>query len=124
MVPGNSEAKEMDMSKYMQLKVTVSPAYSGDLEKVYPKLARHMGYLDADLVGRNPSLFELAGQLDQLLYRFEGTQLRTVLLQHAEKLRMLHKGIVERIANWNLAEADRMLYEMEDLFEDIESALD
>lgn len=112
------------MSKYMQLKVTVSPAYSGDLEKVYPKLARHMGYLDADLVRRNPSLFELAGQLDQLLYRFEGTQLRTVLLQHAEKLRMLHKGIVERIANWNLAEADRMLYEMEDLFEDIESVLD
>jgi hypothetical protein len=124
MVSGNSEAKEMDMSKYMQLKVTVSPAYSGDLEKVYPKLARHMGYLDADLVRRSPSLFELAGQLDQLLYRFEGTQLRTVLLQHGEKLRMLHKGIVERIANWNLAEADRMLYEMEDLFEDIESALD
>ena len=37
---------------------------------------------------------------------------------------MLHKGIVERIANWNLAEADRMLNQMEDLFEDIESALD
>ena len=94
MVSGNSEAKEMDMSKYMQLKVTVSPCYAGDLEKVYPKLARHMGYLDANLVRQNPSLFELAGQLDQLLYRFEGTQLRTVLLQHGEKLRKLHKGIV------------------------------
>jgi hypothetical protein len=108
----------------MQLKVTVSPYYSGDMEATYPRLVRHMGYLDAELVKRNPSLYELVGQLDQLLYRFEGTQLRTVLLQHREKLVKLHKSIQENIANWNLAQADRMLFEMEDLFEEIESALD
>lgn len=112
------------MSKYLQLTVTVQPHYPGDLAGTYPKLARHLGHLDTDLSNRNPSLYELAGKLDQLLYRFEGTQLRAVMLRHSEGLQKLHKSIQENIANWNLAQADRLLYSIEDTFDDIESELD
>jgi hypothetical protein len=112
------------MSKYMQLMVTVRPYYQGDLEGTYPKLARHLERLDSSLENRNPSLYELAGQLDQLLFRLEGTQLREVLLRHREKLRNLYKVIQENIADWNLAQADQLLYGIEDTFTEIESELD
>jgi hypothetical protein len=111
------------MSKYMQLTVTVRPYYPRDMEGTYPKLERHLRRLDADLVKRDPSLYELAGQLDQLLFRSEGTQLREVLLRHSEKLRDLHKSIQVKIADWKLAQADRLLYSIEDIFDEIESEL-
>jgi hypothetical protein len=112
------------MSKYMHLTVTVVPYYAKDLEETYPNLARRLKTLSADLVERNPSLYELAGQLDKLLYTFDGTPLRDVLLRHRENLRNLYKSIEAHIADWNLAEADRLLYKIEDAFDKIESELD
>lgn len=107
----------------MQITVTVRPYYQVELEETYPKLARHLGYLDADLVKRNPSLYELVTKLDKLLYTFDGTPLREVLLRHREKLLSLHKSIEENIADWHLAQADRLLYAIEDIFDEIESEL-
>jgi len=111
------------MSKYMQLTVTVRPYYPRDLEGTYPKLERHLRRLDAELVKRDPSLYELAGQLDQLLFRSEGTELREVLLRHSEKLRNLHKSIQANLTDWKLAQADRLLYNIEDIFDEMESEL-
>ena len=87
------------MSKYMQLTVTVRPYYEKNLEQTYPKLARNLKYLYSDLVERNPSLYEIAGQLDKLLYTFDGTPLRDVLLRHRENPINLHKSIEENIAD-------------------------
>jgi hypothetical protein len=112
------------MSKYMHLTITVLPYYQKDLAETYPKLARHLISLASDLVERNPSLYAIAGQLDKLLYTFDGTPLREVLLRHRENLRNLHKSTEENIADWNLAEADRLLYKIEDAFDKIESELD
>ena len=111
------------MSKNMQLTVTVRPYYEKDLESTYPKLARNLRNLDPGLENRNPSLYELAGQLDQLLYRFDGTRFREILLRHGDKLRNMHKIIQENIADWNLAQADKLLYSIEDTFDEIESEL-
>ena len=112
------------MSKYMHLTVTVRPYYEKNLEQTYPKLARNLKNLDAALVERNPSLYELVGQLDKLLHAFEGTKFREVLFPQREKLLDLHKSIEEKIADWNLAQADRLLYTIEDAFDKIESELD
>jgi len=112
------------MSKYMQLTVTVTPYYQENLEDTYPNLARRLKALDSDLADRNPSLYAIAGQLDKLLYKFDGTPVREVLLRHRENLRTLHKSIEENIADWNLAQADQLLYKMEDLFDKIESELE
>ncbi len=108
----------------MHIKVTVLPYYQKDLDGIYPKLARYLRTLDSDLADRDPSLYAIAGQLDKLLYRFDGTPLREVLLRHKENLRGLHKSIEENIADWNLAQADQLLYKMEDIFEKIESELE
>ena len=112
------------MSKYMHITVTVLPYYPRDLEETYPKLARNLKNLDAALVERDPSLYELVGQLDKLLHAFEGTKFREVLFPQRDKLLDLHKSIEEKIADWNLAQADRLLYAIEDVFEKIESGLD
>jgi len=111
------------MSKYMQLKTAVIPLYGNDLEDTYPNLARRLSTLAGELVKQNPSLYEIAGQTDKLLYVFDGTPLREVLLRHREDLRNLHKSITENLADWNLAQADRLLYKMEDIFDQIESEL-
>lgn len=108
----------------MHLTVTVNPYYQNNLEDAYPNLARHLKALDQDLVERNPSLYAIAGQLDKLLYKFDGTPVREVLLRHRENLRNLHKGIEEDIADWDLAQADQLLYKIEDAFDKIESELD
>jgi hypothetical protein len=86
-------------------------------------LARRLRTLASDQVARNPSLYEIAGKLDKLLYQFDGTSLRDVLLRHRENLRDLHKSIEENIANWDLAQADWLLYKIEDEFDKIESEL-
>ncbi len=111
------------MSKYMHIAVTVTPYYQEEFDQTFPKLARHLGYLDAPLVRSNPSLYALAGKLDKLLYAFDGTELREVLLRHREGLLSLHKNIEEKIADWNLAQADKLLYKVEDIFEEIEAEL-
>lgn len=112
------------MSKYMQLTVSVRSHYQMDLEETYPRLARHLGYLNADLVKENPSLFELAGQIDHLLHRFEGTRLRQALLRRRDVLLKTHNSIQEYLADWNLSQADRLLYVIEDAFDEMESELD
>ncbi len=113
------------MSKNMQLKVTVQPYYEKNgLEKTFPRLARHLESQDADLVNRNPSLYELAGQVDLLLYNYDGTPLKDVLIRHKDQLKNSYKDIQNYIAEWNLAAADKLLYNIEDTFEAIESELD
>jgi hypothetical protein len=107
----------------MHLKVSVVPYYPRDLEGTYPNLARQLKALDRDLVERNPSIYAIAGQLDKLLYAFDGTPVRDVLLRHRENLRSLYKGIEENIADWNLAQADGLLYKLEDLFDRLEAEL-
>jgi hypothetical protein len=112
------------MSKYMHLTVTVVPYYPGDLGETYPKLARYLTFFDSDLVKRNPSLYAIAAQVDKLLYTSDGTPVRDVFLRHKDNLRNLYKSIEENIADWNLAQADQLLYKIEDEFDKIESELE
>jgi hypothetical protein len=111
------------MSKHMKISVTVSPYYHQDLGDAFPKLARHLGYLNPELVKGNPSLYELTGKLDKLLYEFDETPLRQALLKHRDKLLQLYKSIEKDIADWNLAPADKLLYQLEDIFDDVEAQL-
>jgi hypothetical protein len=112
------------MSKHMQITVTIRPFYQKSFEKTYPRLARHLAYQDSDLVEKNPSLYELAGQVDMLLYQHDGTPLRQLLLDNKQQLTQTFHAIEENIADRNLAEADKLLYTLEDTFDDIEYHLD
>ena len=112
------------MSKHMQLTVTVRPFYEGEMAGVYPKLIRSLGQADLRLLNKNPSLYEIAGQLDSLLYNSDGTSLRDILVRHGDKIRNTYKMIEKNIADRKLAQADQLLYALEDIFDEIESDLD
>ena len=112
------------MSKYMQLTVRIRPYYKKQLKNAYPRLAHRLSYLDEAWVEGDPSLFEIVGKLDQLVYQLEGDPpFREILLQHRSALHKLYEVTEERIADWHLAKADRLLYEIEDIFDEIEHEL-
>lgn len=113
------------MSKHMQLTVSVRPYYKKGLKGVYPGIAGNLSYLNEALVEEGPSLFDIVGRLDKLLYDLEGNPpFREILLNHRGKLRKLHENVQEYIAEWNLAKADQALYQIEDIFDEIEWELD
>ena len=112
------------MSKHMQLTVRILPYYKKGLKGAYPRVARHLSYLDETWVEESPSLFEIVGRLDKLLYKLEGDPpFRKILLQYRSAVHKLYEDIEERIADWHLSKADRLLYEMEDIFDEIEAEL-
>ena len=109
------------MSKHMQLTVEIRPYYKRDFKSTYPGLAHRLGYLDETRVREEPSLIDLVKNLDELLYRLEADPpFRAILLQHSDNLKNLYKKVEGHIADWHLAEADRLLYEIEDIFDEIE----
>lgn len=107
----------------MQLTVKVRPYYEKDLENTYPRLAGHLRRIDPSWANQNPSLYDIAGRLDILLYRSEGTPFRNLLLQYRDTLLKLHTGVQENMADWRLGEADQLLYKLEDIFDEIEEKL-
>lgn len=112
------------MSRFMKITVTINPYYEKDLEGTYPKLGWYLRHHDPTLADQNPSLYKLAGMMDQLLFRFDGTKLRDALLLHEDKLRALYKNIEADIADRNLSRADKFLYQVEDIFDEIELQLE
>ncbi len=112
------------MSQHMQITVSIRPFYKKSFEKTYPRLARHLSFQNPDLADSNPSLYELAKNIDMLLYRHDGTPLRQVLIDHKQQLTHTFHSIEEHIADRRLAEADNLLYTLEDIFDDIEYHLD
>lgn len=109
------------MSKYMQLEVRVTPYYKKDMASDFPNIFRGLNYLNTTWQEKEPSFFDIVEKLDKLLYDLEGNPpFREILLKHQDKLRKLHKDVEAHIADWDLAKADKALYQMEDVFDKIE----
>lgn len=111
------------MSRQMQLKVTVQPYYKQDFERAYPRLARYLRTIDPALVEASPALHEIAGRVPELSERLVGTSFHEQLTRHGPQLLEIHDEVERLAAEWELAAADRLLYELEDLFDDIEREL-
>jgi hypothetical protein len=112
------------MSKHMQLVTKVQPYYKKGLAGVYPRIAYRLHFLEPEWVDSGPSLFEIVGRLDRILYKSEADPpFRALLRKYKEQLHALYERIEERIADWRLAEADKLLYEIEDIFDEIEREL-
>jgi hypothetical protein len=82
------------MSKTMQLTVRIRPCYKKDMKSDYPKISQGLGYVDEAWVDEGPSFFDIVGRLDKLLYE------------------------------WDLAKANKTLYQIEDVFDQIEWELE
>jgi len=112
------------MSKHMQLTVRILPYYKKGLREVYPGIARRFGFLDEAWVDESPSLLQIVGDLDKFLYELEGDPpFRELLLKQKPALHKLYEQIEEHVADWQLSKADRLLYEVEDIFDEIEEEI-
>lgn len=109
------------MSKYMQLTVDVRPFYTKGLKAAYPKLARTLMYAKSISEYDEPALYNLVAKWDQLLYDLDGNpDAKQILLKYKDQLKALYTEIEGHIADRRLADADKALYKIEDVFEDIE----
>ena len=109
------------MSKHMQLTVQIRPYYKNGLKGIYPRIADALSSIFKSKTDFPASLFDIVGKLDRILYELEGKPpYREIFLGHRRRLQELHEEIQTLIADWKLAEADRRLYRMEDIFDDIE----
>lgn len=109
------------MSKTMQLTIRVRPYYKKGMKSEYPKIAKGLSYIHEAWIEEGPSLFEIAGKLDKLLYELDGDPpFREILLKHKDQLHQLYKEVEAHIGDWDLAKADKALYRMEDIFDEIE----
>ena len=112
------------MSKYMQMKIRILPYYSKSFRHVYPNMAKRLIGFDEAWVEAGPSLFDIVGRLDKLLYHLEGDPpFRQILLDQKKLLHDLYETVEANVADWHLAKVDETLYKMEDIFDDIEREL-
>jgi hypothetical protein len=113
------------MSKHMQLTVEVRPYYKESFKTVYPKLAANLSHAKALGEDEDPSLYDLVGKIDRLLYALDGNPAcKEIFLKHTDTLKTLHAEIEGNLADWKLSQADKALYTLEDIFDEIEWAVD
>ncbi|WP_321494639.1 hypothetical protein [uncultured Desulfobacter sp.] len=109
------------MSKYMQLTVDVRSSYAQGLKAAYPKLAGNLIYGNVIKEYDDPTLYKLVATFDKLLYALDGNpNVKKILLKQKDRLKALYNEVEDHIADRNLSEADKALYKIEDIFEDIE----
>jgi len=109
------------MSKYMQLTVDVRSFYTKGFKAAYPKLAGPLIHAKAINEYDDPALYDLVAKLDKLLYALDGNpKVKAILLKQKDKLKALYSEIEGLIADRKLSAADKALYKIEDIFEDIE----
>ena len=111
------------MSRTMQLGVEVNAHYQRSFAETYPNLARRLETLTSGMFGSDPSLFEICRRLDELIERVAETELGKLLEAEATELGRSQRRVEELLADWKLADADQLLYRMEDRFDALESEL-
>lgn len=109
------------MSKYMQLTVHVRPFYTKGFKAAYPQLASALIHAKTIKEYEDRSLYDLVGKLDKLLYDLDGNpRVKDILLKQMSPLKALYCQIEGGIAARELSEVDKALYQIEDIFEEIE----
>ena len=111
------------MSRTMHLTVEVKAHYQHGLADSYPNLARHLQTITPGFLGPEPSLLEICARLDELLGSLAGTALGQLLEAKSSELDLARRRVEELAAEWKLEQADQILYQIEDRFDELEAEL-
>lgn len=113
------------MSRYMQVDIRLMAFYEKHFEKAFPNLTaflRQVGY--HDLVEKDPCLYHL---IDQLIMIADSPntppESKGRLRPYVVKLKALKAQAREYLLARRLNDLDRLLYQIEDVFEDLEGAI-
>jgi hypothetical protein len=109
------------MSRWQQIRVRVESIYKKGWGKDFPNLYRVLTGLDNSLMNQDPPLLELVPYLVRLS-EDKGLEagLADALHRHGPKIISLHRQITEAIGGWKLGDAEKLLYELEDNFVELE----
>jgi hypothetical protein len=113
------------MSQFMQIDIRVIPFFEVPFEKRFPHLVelfRRLSY--GEVIKKEPSFYEL---IDTMVTFSEHPdtppELKDLLSPYVDKLENLKEKAREHLLARRLDELDKILYRIEDQFEDLEGAL-
>lgn len=113
------------MSKFMQIDIRVIPFYEKRFEKQFPHIAdllRRMFH--KEFVEKEVSFYEMADALEAILDSPDTpSALRDTISPYVKRIMGLKAVARELLLARRLNELDQELYQMEDVFEDLEGAL-
>lgn len=112
------------MSKFQQIRVRIEAHYAKSLAKDFPTLHGLFSGLDNRYLHEQPPLIDLAPMVARLsLDPNIEPKARQIASQMASRLEQLERQAQNHVASWRLAEAERDLVLMDDLFQELEAAL-
>jgi hypothetical protein len=112
------------MSRWQQIRVRVEGVYKKGWDKDFPNLYRALTGLDNTLLSQDPPLYDLVPYLVRLSQEKDlapGTA--QALQEHGPGIIDLHRQISEAIGGWKLGQAEKLLYELEDKFVELEKQI-
>ncbi len=112
------------MSRFMQIRIQIEPVYHPELRAHFPRLAKTLDELGISTDPARTTLYHLIQELERALYRDMRPALRRAIEQHRPRLLSLHEAVEERLSIWQREGLDGLLYEIEDVFTDLERDLD
>lgn len=115
------------MSRLMQIDVRLLPVYgTGGLRGAFPKLASFLKECGrARLLEQAPSLYQLVEKLERVgIDPAVSDRKKAGLLRMLPRLERLRDEAREHLLGYRLKDLDSCLYQLEDLFEDLEKELE
>ena len=113
------------MSKYMQIDIRLIPFYEKPFKKAFPKIADLLKEMDYTRpLEKDISLYDLVDYLEDMTHSPAiASDLKERLRQALNQLMPMKEVAREQLLSRRLNDLDRTLYQMEDLFEALESGL-
>ncbi len=113
------------MSQFMQIDIRVIPFFEVPFEKRFPHLVgllRRLSYGEA--LKKEPSFYELIDTMATISQHPDTpSELKELISPYAAELEKLKEDAREHLLARRLDELDKILYRIEDQFEDLEGAL-
>jgi len=113
------------MSKYMQIDIRLIPIFEKPFRKVFPKLSKmlkQLSYLRAE--GDDVSFYDLVDYLERIsLDPKIPADVKESIRPYLKKMLPLKEKAREFLLARKLNELDALLYQLEDLFEDLEKSM-
>lgn len=112
------------MSQYQQIRVRVEAVYKKGLAEDFPRLHALLAALDNRLLSQSPPLYELVPDLVRLSQEAGlAPEVAAAVSAQGTAIVGLWRRIEDALGGWRLAEAERLLNNLEDAFLDLEHAL-
>ena len=113
------------MSKYMQIDIRVVPIYERKFKKEFPHITdlfERMGRIE--LAEKEISFYDLLDHMVTIQNSPElPAEIKRVIDPYVNKILEIKRAAREHLLGRRLNELDKLLYQMEDQFEDLEQAL-